>query len=191
VESIIITYIYSLLLFSLVLSAGFDVIIRRIPNIVIFPSVLLLLLGHICLAKVGGLVFGLVGMILGFFVLWLPYLFGGMGAGDVKLMMTVGAALGWRHTLLSCIFIAICGGMLAVFFMVKRGVLKKTFAKIGATLLLLAGHGDGSLLKYKKEEIVQEGIPFGVAICGGVLLFFAYMVYAGNGAELLNPYPIK
>jgi DHA1 family bicyclomycin/chloramphenicol resistance-like MFS transporter len=57
---------------------------------------------------------GFIGMALGFGLLLLPYLLGGMGAGDVKALAALGAWLGFWGTLFLFCYMAIAGGILAV-----------------------------------------------------------------------------
>lgn len=63
---------------------------------------------------------GLEGAALGFLLLWLPYLFGGIGAGDVKLMAVYGALLG-PHLIITAFFYgAILGGVVALYKKFKK-----------------------------------------------------------------------
>ncbi len=168
--------LYGGLILVLIISSITDLFHRRIPNAVTGLTVVLALLAYCLIGGWDGFLFSLSGLALGFSAFLLPYLMGGMGAGDVKLMSGVGAVLGFHHTLISLLFIAIAGGMMALGLMVYRGTVRQTLSRIFLSFLLLAGHQDTSLLKFDKKELTQDGIPFAVAITSGVFLFFIYFL---------------
>ncbi len=149
---------------------------RRIPNMLTGPTICIALLTHCLTGGLDGFLFSLAGLAFGFAVFLLPYLLGGMGAGDVKLMSGVGAVLGFRDTLVACLFVAVAGGVIAIGLMVYRGTVKQTFSRIFMSLVFFGAQNDASLLKFEKNELKQDGIPFAVAIAGGVCLFLVYMV---------------
>jgi len=55
---------------------------------------------------------GVVGLLIGFGVLIVPWLMHGMGAGDVKLMMAIGVWLGPALTLWSFLVGVLIGGLI-------------------------------------------------------------------------------
>jgi prepilin peptidase CpaA len=143
---------------------------------VTWPIIVIALFVYSVIGGLDGFLFSLSGLALGFVAFLVPYLMGGMGAGDVKLMSGVGAVLGFSHTLVACLFVAVAGGVIAIGLMICRGTVKETLSRIAMSLVFLAAHNDASLLKFKKDELKQEGMPFGVAIASGVCLFFIYTV---------------
>ncbi len=172
-----ITYIlYGWLGIVLIICAITDLRQRRIPNLLTYPTIITALLAYCFIGGWDGFLFSLGGMAFGFALFLLPYLMGGMGAGDVKLMSGVGAVLGFKQTAVCFLFIAICGGIMALGFMVYRRSLKDTLAKVFLSFLYLVTQHDASLLKIDKSENIQEGIPYGVAITSGVFLFFVYLI---------------
>ena len=62
-------------------------------------------------------------MLLGFACLILPYLWGGMGAGDVKALAALGAWLGPKLTVFLFCYMGIAGGIIAVGYLVWQGIL--------------------------------------------------------------------
>lgn len=168
--------LYGWLLIVLVISAVTDLYQRRIPNLVTYPTICIALLTYCLIGGLDGFLFSLRGLGLGFIVFLVPYLMGGMGAGDVKLMCAVGAVLGPRHTVESLLFIAISGGVIALGLIVYRRTFKQTLSRIFSSLLLLNAQKDASLLKIDKDALSRDGIPFGVAITSGVFLFFIYLL---------------
>ena len=98
-------------------AAVIDVRTRRLPNWLTVPAFAAALLFHLVTGGVPGLLGSLAGFAVGFSILFVLWLVGGGGGGDVKLMGAVGAWLGWKTTL-------------AVF------VLSTLFAVFGSILLL-------------------------------------------------------
>lgn len=84
-------------------------------------------------------IIGLEGAALGFLYLLLPYLFGGIGAGDVKLLAVYGALLGPHLIITVFLYGAILGGAVALYKKFKK---EKTMAygiplSLGAILTLV------------------------------------------------------
>lgn len=173
-------FLYGALAVALTISCVTDILHRRIPNFVTLPTVLIALLIYSMIGGLKGFLFSLGGLSAGFLFFLLPYLLGGMGAGDVKLMAAVGAVLGFDDVVISLLFIAVSGGILATGLMLHRGIFKQTISKICAAYLLLGAQGDASLLKVDTTKLAHDGIPFAVAISSGVFLFIAYMLATDN-----------
>jgi prepilin peptidase CpaA len=74
--------------------AGTDLWNFRLPNVLTIPFFLTGLLYHLVSAGTIGLAFSVLGAIVGSAPLLIPFVRGGLGAGDVKLMAGVGAWLG-------------------------------------------------------------------------------------------------
>jgi prepilin peptidase CpaA len=102
----------------LVLAAVNDLQFRKIPNLLTFPVMGLAILYHAWFHGFDGLYFSIGGMLLGIALLIGPYLLGGMGAGDAKLMGAAGAVLGPKGVFISFLYTAIVGGMYAVLMLV-------------------------------------------------------------------------
>jgi hypothetical protein len=75
-----------------------------------------------CLSQgLPGLVSGFLGMLLGFTLLILPYLWGGMGAGDVKALAALGAWLGPKLIAFLFCYMGIAGGIIALGYLAWKG----------------------------------------------------------------------
>lgn len=104
-----------------------DIRHRQIPNAL---SVALLLIG---ISSAGfsrgwaGLADGMLGATLGFAVFLIPYLLGGMGGGDVKLMAGFGALTGARGVLPALLLVAVAGALTSVLFLVYRWLRGQAF----------------------------------------------------------------
>lgn len=168
--------LYGCLMIVLLIASVTDIYQRRIPNMVTGPTICIALITYCLIGGLDGFLFSLGGLAFGFIVFLLPYLMGGMGAGDVKLMSGVGAVLGFRHAIIACLFVAVAGGVIALGLMVYRGTVKQTLSRIFMSLVFLGAHNGASLLKFEKSELKHDGIPFAVAIASGVCLFLVYLV---------------
>jgi prepilin peptidase CpaA len=103
------------LVFPLLLSlgmAGWDLKSRRIPNYLTLGGALAGLGFQLGFHGLPGLLDGLAGLGLGFILLLVPYLLGGMGAGDVKAIAALGAWLGLQRAFVLFIYMGLAGGLI-------------------------------------------------------------------------------
>ena len=108
-------YFLSILLLSILsISAIIDFRTQKIPNLITFPAILIALLYHFFTHGFDGLIFSALGLATGIGLLIIPYILGGMGAGDAKLMGAVGAVLGPKSVFLAFLFSALVGGIYAL-----------------------------------------------------------------------------
>lgn len=119
-------------------AAAIDLRTGRIPN----PLTVTVAVAGVGLAALGltgqSMAGALVGAVLGF-VLMLPgHIFGGTGAGDVKLLAALGTWLGPGGVLMAFLYSAIAGGLLAVAHAMKRRRLGTTLSR---TARLVAAPG--------------------------------------------------
>ena len=80
---------------------GWDLRTRRIPNLLNVASLGLALAWHASVGGWNGFLFSLGGFATGFGILFVLWLIGGGGGGDVKLMGAVGAWLGPQLTMIA------------------------------------------------------------------------------------------
>lgn len=160
-----------------VAAAGTDLAARRIPN----PLVVLGLAGALvaqCLLH--GVLAGALGWLAGAatgFALLLPfYLLRGMAAGDVKLMLAIGAWVGAQMTVYIVLATFVAGGVGALAVVLLRGRMRQMWTNVRA---LLARHARGTRAEAADgpSAITSVGsLPYGVAIAAGTLgmLFASY-----------------
>jgi len=169
------------LAFTLVTASISDIRSFRIPNWLNY-SALAIGLSYFTLVKgYEGFFFSLGGVAAGFALLIGPYLFGGTGAGDVKLLGAIGSYLGGQGVflvfLLSCVF----GGAFALFLLASKGLLIGTFRRYGA---ILKGFFITRQLVYippnKNERQIK--VRFGLAISLGTGLYIL-----GEAKNLIFP----
>ena len=79
-------YLLSLLAVTMGIAVIEDIRRFKIPNWVTYPTMLLALLAHAVAGGLDGFLFSAGGVATGIGLFIIPYLMGGMGAGDAKLM---------------------------------------------------------------------------------------------------------
>lgn len=103
-----------LLLPFLVVAMGTDLVKRRIPNLLIVTMLGSAVVVHVTLGGPSGLGWSAGGAAVGFLLLMPMYMFGGLGAGDVKLLSAAGTFLGPWGALLAGVAALLTGGVLAL-----------------------------------------------------------------------------
>jgi prepilin peptidase CpaA len=107
----------------LALAAGWDLATARIPNWLTLGAAAAALAWHAAAGGGAGLLASAAGWGLGVGLLLLPWLLGGMGAGDAKLMGAVGACLGLKGCFVAFLGTALVGAAAAVALLAWRGLL--------------------------------------------------------------------
>jgi prepilin peptidase CpaA len=147
-----------------------DVRNRRIPNFITMPAFLFGLALHLALggwmqllnALGAGLICGVVFLVF--------YIAGGMGAGDVKLIMAVGCLAGLSHVAYLLVLTSLCGGAMALVVALARGRLQQTLMNVGE---IATHHGHAGLQPHPDLNIANAAtirLPYALAIAGGTLL---------------------
>jgi prepilin peptidase CpaA len=147
-----------------------DLRTRRIPNYLTLGTAVAGLAYNFMGQGLEGLVNGILGMLLGFAFLILPYLWGGMGAGDVKALAALGAWLGPKLTIWLFCYMGIAGGVMALGYLLWKGLLwEKIKAGWAFCLNLILCRPDGAPRAPDPAQFTQ-GIPYGVAIAVGMMI---------------------
>lgn len=164
-----------LLLLLVLLASLFDIRKHRIPNWLSLTGAVLAIALNTFLFEMAGLWYSLKGLGLAFAIYFVLYLLRGMGAGDVKLMAAVGAAVGPFNWLGILFLTAVIGGVAALGLAGSKGRLHRTFVNMWLLLLSLrhgrAPYRDNPALDVGSEMALR--LPHGVVIAGGTLAFLA------------------
>ncbi len=113
-------YLIMLLSVVLIIAAIIDMRTYRIPNLLTYPTMLIALIYHSVTNGLNGFIFSTIGLIVGMGLFTIPFLVGVMGAGDAKLMGSVGAVLGARGVLNASLFTAVAGGFFALILLLSH-----------------------------------------------------------------------
>ncbi|MEM5328142.1 prepilin peptidase [Paraburkholderia sp. JHI2823] len=153
-----------------ILAASTDIVSRRIPNRLIALGLVSALLVQMALRGVlPGCATWLGGAVTGFALLLPFYLLRGMAAGDVKLLMMLGAWLGAAVTVDIAVNTFIIGGVWSLGVALMRGKLGRLMGNVAA---LLAGAGRAARMAGVTPGEARESvgsIPYGVAIAAGTV----------------------
>ncbi len=137
---------------------------RRIPNWLTLTGMALgLLISY--LHGTGAFWMSLGGLAIGFGFLFIFYVFGGLGGGDVKLMGAAGALMGADLIKPALFYTAFIGAFLAVMMVIWR---KDFWMRIGWGLQRLAFWRKGEAQPLAPN--VPVAVPYGMAIALGCLV---------------------
>lgn len=157
------------LAFLLVASAISDLRRHRIPNPISLGGIALAFLLQSANHGADGALIALGGLSAGFLVFVVPYAFSATGAGDVKLMMMVGAFLGWTHTLNAAVATLFIGALMGVAVLAARGGLTAMASRYGTMLFALAAKRP-TYLSPQPGEAASTRFPYALAIALGTLV---------------------
>jgi prepilin peptidase CpaA len=116
---------------------------------------------------------------VGIATLILPYILGGMGAGDVKLMGAVGSLLGAKAVFSAFLLTALFGGLYAVMIiLLNKKIFKGYFKDFGYRILAFS-----ITKKYAPAIIKADNAPklcYGFAITLGTLFYMGLTIAGYN-----------
>jgi len=145
-----------------------DLRFHRIPNWLTFPALLAALLASPWMGATSGPLEAALGAALGFALLVGPYALGGMGAGDVKALMVLGAWLGPVSVFGAAVWAVIAGGVFGLMMLALRGELGAYARRWGRTLFNTLTSRRFSYEPPAAGSIASGGIPFAAAIAVGL-----------------------
>lgn len=165
----------------LIVAAVIDGVKLKVPNWLTFP----LIVGGWAFSAAAyawsgqpwwhGVGWSLFGTAVGLALLLPAYAVGGMGAGDVKLLMGVGAWFHGEVTFYAFCVSAIVGGLLAILLILVRGNWLRHYAQFWLILGEIATVRDPNALSElaaaRKRSMLL--LPYGIPIAVGTILYFA------------------
>lgn len=156
--------------------AAWDVRSGRVPNELTYTAALAGLALNAVVRPAGiGLGSAALGLLVGFLPLFVVYLAGGLGGGDVKLMAAVGAFLGPLSTAYALLYACLVGAVLSVAVILwKEG--------LGGVYLRLSG-----LFSKERTDAAMNRLrfPFAVAVFVGAAWAVAERAYGKSVLDLV------
>jgi prepilin peptidase CpaA len=158
----------------LVAAAVIDWRTMRIPNwLTLGGMVLGLAINATHSTSVGaGLGTAASGLAVGLLLLLPLYVLRLLGAGDVKLMATVGAFLGISPTLGALLYVVVAGGVAALLFTASRG----TLGRLAQNLYFIVGIARIPVIGAWRGDATRTAssvgrLPYGICICFGTIVY--------------------
>ena len=149
-----------LLLFAAVYT---DIKKGKIYNKMTFPGMAFGLAINSIHAGPEGAKWSLAGWAVAFGFFFLPYIMGGLKAGDIKLLCAIGSMKGPAFAFFSCLATAVAGGLVASVILMKRRALVSEAGKMGQEFV--------NFVFFKVPMRLDEGkssaFPYGAAIAAG------------------------
>ena len=163
------------LILLLLAAAAIDIRSHRIPNWLVLAGMLFGVFLNVWLpySRDTGWLWPLEGIAIGLGAFLPLYLIGAMGAGDVKLMATVGGFVGPAQMLPVLLYTMIAGGVLSILYVLVKG----TARRMAWNLLSLfhpgmpnAMQGAGPLRALAPANSAGR-MPYGSAIAAGTIAY--------------------
>ncbi len=155
--------IYLTLITFVLIAAIYDAALQKIPNWISLVIAVLGLGWNIFSAEGLGASYSGAGLLAGLLLMLPSYIFGGMGAGDVKLMAAIGAVVGLNQVLDVIFYSYMAMFVMAVLFIAVKGDLVKLLLRYKALIYgLFAG-----VLAYQtpdKSDAASSRLPLAPAI---------------------------
>ncbi len=167
----------------------------KVYNALTFPCFFAGILYHSATLGWGGLGYSLGGSLLGLAVLIIPYLMGGVGAGDVKFVMAIGTWLGPNLLLPSIVIGSIATGLYSLVLLTKTGGLRETWFNIQLMCLRLAVIGKSLRFDDDFETVQQVSrnenrrdrlIPFSALFSLGIVATFVIAWISGGELKVFG-----
>jgi prepilin peptidase CpaA len=100
--------------------------------------------------------------------MFMLHVFGGMGAGDVKLFAAIGSVIGAHLVLPAFLVVVLTGGLLALVSVIRSGIFTTTMHRV---LQILVGLLPGwQMPKFAIPADRKLTIPYGAAITIGAII---------------------
>jgi prepilin peptidase CpaA len=156
------------LLAAIVYCAYTDTTSGKIYNKITFPAMLAGLLLNGAFAGGKGFIWALIGLIVGMGIQWVPFLLHLAKAGDVKLLMLVGALKGWAFCLFGFLYGAAAFGFILVPWLYKRG-------ELGAVSNTIKGYFATAAITQSAPDapapaVTRRYVPWGLGLVIGFII---------------------
>ena len=153
-----------------------DVRTFKVYNVLTIPLMVSGLAYHGIVDGGNGVIQSMCGILFGVAILLVPFLMGGMGAGDVKLLAAVGAWLGMPLTLYVFIASGLASGVCAVLMVAYQNGFREAAVNVQVMWLRLnsffkhLGSDEWMESVVPQENRRRRVIPYGAMVAFGILV---------------------
>jgi prepilin peptidase CpaA len=149
----------------LLISVRSDLKHSKIPNKYVMPAVLLGIILNTCCYGTKGLKFSAIGMTMPILLLGLFFYARLIGAGDIKLLCSIGALKGFNFILYTMAYSFVLAGIYALILLVRGGNLKRTFINFYLNLKISIFTNDISYLNYWDKQTIRLSPAIAAGTC--------------------------
>ncbi len=150
---------------------------RKIPNKFTITFAAIGIVGNIYYYSFWGLLNSILGLIAALVILIIPYLSKGIFAGDVKMLMAIGAMMGVYFVIGTSMYMAILGGAFALIIMIRKKRLQYYLRKINFYFLKLMLLNTLDVWEDDSENLSKLYMPYSLAIGIGALCFLRFHMF--------------
>lgn len=148
---------------------------RKVFNFAVVSAIVLGFGMNYYYSGLPGLGRSFVGLAAGFSFLFVFYLLGGMGAGDVKFMAAIGCLKGLRFVLIGGLYGAVLGGIAAIVIMLFEKRLVRTVKRIFTSLFMLVTFRTTDVIKIQPGQAAY--LPYTIFLSLGLIIRWVEITY--------------
>lgn len=165
-------------LIATIIAAYTDVAKYKVYNVLTLPLILGGLVFQVATSGSSGAIAWTFGVCLALGILWLPYAVGGLGAGDVKFAMAIGAWLGPNLILPVIVIGCLATGVYALVLVCRIEGIRGVWIRVQLVSMRVGAWGKALAATDSMEEVLKAAeserrkrlIPFSAMIAIGVVV---------------------
>ncbi len=151
-----------------------DLTKRKIYNSVILCGIIAALFINIAeLSIKEGTIYTFYGLFTGIILLIFPFILGGLGAGDVKMLGMIGTFTGYQVVFQIFLASAVVGGVYSLIVMLMgRNLTSRMWKIIQGLYLFCVTRKTIYCSNLQEKDAEENAIPYGVALSAGVIIIY-------------------
>ncbi len=148
-----------------------DVRSMRIPNLLSLSAIISGLIVHLCIGGFQDLLSSMSGLGTGFGIMFVLYLAGAVGAGDVKIFGGIGAWTGVLFTVQAMVYSILIAGIIGLIILILKKQLVQRLGKLVLYIFSWVIPGIGFMSPVQSYSPLKEGLrfPFMIAVLPGFI----------------------
>ncbi len=176
-------YLLDFLTLAFVLTCAYtDTKTGKILNKFTFPTMLTGIVLNSAFGETKGLIWSLIGLAVGMAIQWVPYMLSFAKAGDVKMLMAVGALKGWAFCAFGFLYGAAAFGFILVPWLARRG-------ELGGVLSTIKNYFAFAVVTQNVPDAptpttTKKYVPWGLGLTIGFLIALVMEVLTGRVIHL-------